>query len=337
LPVAAAIGGMVTPAALYMVVAGHPPIRDGWGIPMATDIAFALGILTLLGRRVPGPLRVMLLGLAVIDDLGAIIVIAVFYSQNFALAGLATSMAGVTLIFVLQRVGVRAVSAYAVPAVLTWVGAHEAGIHPTIAGVAVGVMMPVRAWLRSDHFVAHTKDLLDRFGSAAAAPERDSHAMAGVLRAIDETRREAISPADRMIDLLHPWVAFGIMPVFALANAGMSLRGLHFDAESLRLSAGVALGLAVGKPVGILLACALVLRTGVATLPRGMGLRHLALLGLVAGIGFTMAIFIAQLAFQHPERLAAAKVGILASSVAVAVAALTGGRMLLRAPADTAD
>jgi NhaA family Na+:H+ antiporter len=289
LPVAAALGGMLAPAAIYLAIAGRPELRSGWGVPMATDIAFAVGVLTLLGKRVPPALRVLLLALAVIDDLGAIIVIAAFYSQGVAFMGLLVAALGLASVLLLQSFGVRAKLAYVLPAFVIWGGVYAAGIHPTIAGVIIGLVTPVRAW----------------------------------------PGRETVSPAEGLIEALHPWVAFGIMPVFALANAGVSVSIAALDAAAWQAALGVALGLIVGKPIGVLLAIWLMVRSKLGVLPRGLHLRHLIVLGLVAGIGFTMALFVAQLAFVDLQLLAAAKIGVLCASGVAAVLALGVGFLVL--------
>lgn len=328
LPVAAALGGMLAPAGLYLVVAGGPATRSGWGVPMATDIAFAVGILTLLGRRVPAALRVLLLALAVIDDLGAIVVIAVFYSSGISVAGLLVAAAGFGGVFAMQRFGVRSKLAYIAPSMVAWAGIYTAGIHPTIAGVIVGLVTPVRAWLGPDGFLVGVRKELDQL--ASSTPNRlSSPELAETLRHVDVARREAMSPAESLIETLHPWVAFGIMPVFALANAGVSISGGSLDAASWRVVIAVAVGLIVGKPLGVLLASWLTLRLRLGTLPTGMGLRHLVVLGVVAGVGFTMALFIAQLAFTDARLLAAAKLGVLAASGGAAILGLVLGRWLL--------
>lgn len=333
LPAVAAFGGMVAPAALYLAFAGPPATRSGWGVPMATDIAFAVGVLTLLGKRVPAALRVLLLALAVIDDLGAIVVIALFYSPGVALSGLAVAAAGLAVIFVMQRFGVRARLAYVAPALVIWAGVYSAGVHPTIAGVIVGLVTPVHAWLGPDGFVhgmhkelAHIED--------AAPGALSSHDLAKTLGHVDEARREAMSPAEGLIETLHPWVAFGVMPVFALANAGVSIAGTSLDAMSSRVMAGAAIGLLLGKPVGVLLASSVALRLRIASLPAGLTARHLVVLGVVAGIGFTMAMFIAQLAFTDPRLLGAAKLGVLGASGVAAILGLALGRTLLRPTID---
>lgn len=330
LPAAAALGGMVAPALLYLSVAGAPATQSGWGVPMATDIAFAIGVLTLLGARVPPALRVLLLALAVIDDLGAIVVIAIAYSAGLTLWGFALAAGGVGGILVMRWLGVRAKGLYVVPGVVVWAGIYVAGIHPTIAGVIVGLMTPVRAWLGAEGFVERVRDELAPLAASMSATLDDTslHHMRHVAK---EARREAISPAESLIESLHPWVNYFIMPVFALANAGVTLSYANLDADALRAVWGVTLGLLLGKPLGVLLASWLVLRTGLALRPAGIEPRHMVVLGLVAGVGFTMALFIAQLAFAEPSLLAAAKLGILGSSLAAALLALALGSLLLSA------
>ncbi len=295
LPLAAALGGMLAPALIFLALVGSDPAaRAGWGVPMATDIAFAVGVLALLGRRVPAALRVLLLALAVIDDLGAILVIALFYSSGLSWAGLGVAALGLGAILALQGFGARSPWSYLPPALLAWAGVYAAGVHPTIAGVIIGLMTPVRAGLGA---------------------EPGAHG--------------AISPAEHLIERLHPWVAFGIMPLFALANAGVSLQGIALDGPTLGLAAAIGLGLLVGKPLGVLVISGLALRLGLARLPEGIGLRELLVLGVVAGIGFTMALFIAGLAFPDPALLDAAKLGVLGASALAGVLGLALGRALL--------
>jgi NhaA family Na+:H+ antiporter len=328
LPVAAALGGMLAPAACYLSIAGAPETHSGWGVPMATDIAFAVGILALLGKRVPAALRVLLLALAVIDDLGAIIVIALFYSSGVALSGLVIAALGLVGIFLLQRFGVRVKLAYLAPGLVVWGGIYAAGIHPTIAGVLIGLLTPVRAWLGPEGFLAVARSEIQHLEQSTPGALA-SHELALSLSAVNHARREAISPAASLIEALHPWVAFGIMPVFALANAGVSVAGGSLDGTSLRVAAAVAFGLVAGKPLGVLLASWLTLRFGIARLPRGVGLPHLLVLGVVAGVGFTMALFVAQLAFTDAVLLDAAKLGVLGASGVAGVLGLVLGRLLL--------
>lgn len=328
LPAMAALGGVLVPAGLYLAIAGAPPTRSGWGVPMATDIAFAVGILTLLGKRVPAALRVLLLALAVIDDLGAIVVIALFYSGGVSLAGLGVAALGFGGVFLMQRLGVRSKLAYIVPSVVAWAGIYAAGIHPTIAGVIVGLVTPVRAWLGTDGFVVGVRRELDRL-AASSTTALSSHELAGTLRQVDAARREAMSPAESLIEALHPWVAFVIMPLFALANAGVTVTTSGLDQGSVRVVLAVTVGLVLGKPLGILLASFVTLKLGLGALPKGLTARHLVVLGVVAGVGFTMALFIAQLAFTDARLLAAAKLGVLAASAVAAVLGLVLGRLLL--------
>lgn len=341
LPLAAALGGMIVPALCYLAIAGAADTRSGWGVPMATDIAFAVGILTLLGPRVPPALRVLLLALAVIDDLGAIVVIALFYSDGISWSGLGVAAVGLALIILMQRLGVRAKAAYVAPGVVLWAGVAIAGVHPTIAGVIIGLITPVQAWLGPTGFLDDMRKELDQL--ERSRPEAlSAHELAQTLGHVAVARREAMSPAESLIELLHPWVAFGIMPLFALANAGVVVTGVTFDESSWRVLAGSAIGLVVGKPLGVLLASALALRLGLAALPTGLSKRHLVVLGAVAGVGFTMSLFIAKLAFSDGAMLGPAKLGVLGASGVASVLALILGRALLplaRVPAaaETAD
>ncbi len=328
LPAAAALGGMLAPAFLYLAVVRHSPeVRQGWGVPMATDIAFAVGVLTLLGRRVPPALRVLLLALAVIDDLGAIVVIAIFYSKGIRLSGIAVAAGGLLMILAMRVMGVRQKVAYVLPAVVVWAGTFAAGIHPTIAGVVIGMLTPVRAWLGTEKV---GDALMEDANLLARSPDDVStHELASVLRHVDVVRREATSPAESLIESLHPWVAFVIMPLFALANAGVAMNAVAMTPSAKIALTGAALGLLLGKPVGIVVASTLAIRMRIAVLPRGLTFRHLLVLGLVSGIGFTMALFVAQLAFTDQTTLGAVKLGILVASGTAAVVSLATGRLLL--------
>lgn len=328
LPAAAALGGMLAPAGIYLAFAGHAETRSGWGVPMATDIAFAVGILALLGSRVPAALRVLLLAVAVIDDLGAIIVIALFYSSGIVASGLVVAALGIAGILVMQRLGVRSKLLYVLPALVVWGGTYAAGIHPTIAGVIIGLLTPIRAWLGQDGFVLGVAKELEHLGREQ---ERglSTHELAVSLHHVDVARREAMSPAESLIEALHPWVAFAVMPIFALANAGVTISAGPLDPAALRVLVAVAIGLVLGKPLGICLASWLMLKAKLSVMPLGIGLRQLMVLGVVAGVGFTMALFIAQLAFADPTLLAGAKLGVLGASVVAGVLGLVLGRLLL--------
>jgi Na+:H+ antiporter, NhaA family len=326
LPVVAALGGMVVPAFFYVAVANQNETRSGWGIPMATDIAFAVGILALLGKRVPPALRVLLLALAVIDDLGAIVVIAVFYSSGIAWFGFAIAGLGLLGIVAMQRFGVRSKILYIAPAVVAWAGIAASGVHPTIAGVIIGLMTPSVAWLGADGFAKSVGQQLNELGHASGT---NAHELSEILGQIDLARREAISPLESLIEHLHPWVAYAIMPIFALANAGVSLSGIENSRSSSLVMAGIALGLVFGKPLGIFLACFLAVKSKLSILPAGITFKHLAVLGAVAGVGFTMSLFVSQLAFGSGALLSAAKVAILAASFAASIFGLSLGMLFL--------
>lgn len=284
LPVFAALGGMLAPAAVYLAIAG-PTLPSGWGIPIATDIAFALGVVSLLSKRIPPALRVLLLALAIFDDIGAIVVIAVFYTSGVQVAGLALATAGVVVFLILRRVGVTRALAYVPAGMLIWFGLYRAGVHPTLTGVIVGLMTPP---------------------SAVGDPDLPS-------------------PAERLENLLHPWVAFGIMPLFAFANAGVDLRTA--GSGSLPIGLGIALGLVIGKPLGILVASATAVKLRLASLPRDVTWSGIVVLGIVAGIGFTMSLFITGLAFKTQIHAhAMAKTAVLAGSALSAILALVVAR-----------
>jgi NhaA family Na+:H+ antiporter len=324
LPIAAALGGMVVPATIYAAVNHGRPTLAGWGVPMATDIAFAVGALTLLGRRAPPALRVLLLALAVVDDVGAIVVIALFYSAGIVGSGVAVAALGGAIVLVMQRLGVRSPLAYVAPGAVLWFGMLGSGIHPTLAGVVLGLLTPARTWLGAEGFATVAGETVEGVRSTT-----DSHEIAHQVATLRRAQREVLPPAVRLQHLLHPWVAFGIMPLFALANAGVRLEGAALEGDGAAIAAGVGLGLVVGKPLGVVLASWLALRMGVASLPAGLSVRGLLVVGTVAGIGFTMALFVAELAFGSGAELEVAKLAILGGSIASAVAGLVLGRTLL--------
>lgn len=332
LPVLAAVGGMVVPALIYFAFNRGSAGRAGWGVPMATDIAFAVGVLALLGKRVPAAVRVLLLALAIIDDIGAILVIALFYSTHFDVTGLGIAAMGVLGVLALQAFGVRPPVAYIAPGVVVWAGFLKAGIHPTIAGVILGLLTPAKPWYGLRGFVSTTEAAVHDARDLGET-RGDSHELVSVLDRVGEARREAVAPVVRLEAALHPWVAYGIMPLFAFANAGVRVTGMDLGgAASPAILAGIIAGLCAGKPIGIVLASFIAVKTGIAARPRGVTWRAVVVVGLVAGIGFTMAIFIAGLAFRDPGMLAAAKLAVLAASGAAGVIALLAGRLLLPLP-----
>ncbi|MEZ4371183.1 MAG: Na+/H+ antiporter NhaA [Polyangiaceae bacterium] len=330
LPIAAAIGGMLVPALIFMGLnpAGEP--HSGWGIPMATDIAFAVGILSLLGPRVPAALRILLLALAIIDDIGAIIVIAIFYSKGIQIDGLVLVGVGFALVFVMQRFGVRLATMYIPGGVLIWAGMLRFGVHPTIAGVLLGLATPHVSWFGKEGFLKEANKALADFNQKLEDPEADDHSLFEPLDRLATARREAFSPLQRLESNLHGYVAYFIMPVFALANAGVNLQGIDLDMEHAgSVGFGVALGLVLGKPVGITLAAFLAVKLGIAALPRGVNWRGVFVVGCVGGIGFTMAIFIAELAFAGSPFLGVSKLAVLIGSGLIAVIGLVLGKLLL--------
>ncbi len=328
LPIAAAVGGMVVPAGIYLAFNASNEARGGWGVPMATDIAFAVGILSLLGKRVPAALRILLLALAIIDDIGAILVIAVFYSSQFDVTGLYWVAGGLTGVVVMQRSGFRLAAGYIPVGAALWYGTWKVGVHPTIAGVALGLMTPSRSWFGKEGFSRAVRGALSDL--EANRDSTDEHELLEPLDRIAVARREALSPVVRLQTLLHPWVAYFIMPVFALANAGVTVAGLDFSAPTaVPVTAGVVVGLVIGKPLGVVGASYLACRLGVAALPRGVGFGGVLVVGAAAGIGFTMAIFIAELAFVGSQSLAISKLAVLVASAVAGVGSLVLGALVL--------
>ena len=322
LPIAAAIGGMVVPACIYFsLLRGTPGVR-GWGIPMATDIAFVVGCLTVLGSRIPSSLRVTLLSLAIADDIGAIVVIAVGYTESLNLTALVLGVVGIGIIIGLMEIGVRNLAVYLLFMVLVWFAFHESGIHATIAGVIFGLLTPTKAWIsegRLGMIANNTCNFLLGEGWSGSPDRYD------ILRKMEVTARKSISPLERFETELHPWVGFLIMPLFALANAGVKIQLSDFTNP---VATAVLLGLLMGKPTGITLFSWLAVRLGFARLPKGISWGVIVGSGFLAGIGFTMAIFIASLALQG-NMLDAAKVGIIAGSFLSAIIGLTALVLLL--------
>ncbi len=276
LPVIAAIGGMVAPAIVYAAInSGNPEAMRGWAIPAATDIAFAIGVLALLGTKVPTALKVFLLGLAIIDDLGAIVIIALFYTETISLAAAAVAAAGIAGLAMLNGRGVTRLAPYVLVGLVVWVAVLKSGVHATLAGVVVALFVPL-------------------YG---------------------ERGEEAVSPLKDTEHALAPWVQFGILPAFAFANAGVPLHNLSLDALTAPIPLGIALGLFVGKQVGILGFVWAATRTGLAELPAGADWRQMHGVALLAGIGFTMSLFIGGLAFPGTEHAAAVRIGVLAGSL----------------------
>jgi NhaA family Na+:H+ antiporter len=329
LPLAAAFGGVLVPALIYSIANTEPALRAGWAVPTATDIAFAVGVLALLGKSVHANLRILLLALAVIDDIAAVIVIALFYSEGVRGSGLAIAAFGLLLVLAFQRAGIRSAFAYVIPAAIVWIGALYSGVHPTLAGVALGLMTPVHTLRDREEARTAVASALDEFGARMST--RDLHALPPMLRQMRDVQRELLPPVTRVQMALHPWVAFGIMPLFALANAGISFSELDVSTPSAQsVVTGIVAALVLGKILGIFFGSWLLVRTGFGELPEGVTWKGVGLVGCLGGIGFTMAIFIAGLAFSDAQLLGAAKLGVLIASGGAAILALSFGRLLLR-------
>jgi NhaA family Na+:H+ antiporter len=330
LPIAGAAGGMLVPAVLYASLNAGRAGEAGWGVPMATDIAFALGVLALLGDRIPGGVRVFVAALAIVDDIGAVLVIAAFYSGGVAWGTLAIAAALVALAVGANIAGVRRPWAFGAIGLALWLAVLASGIHPTIAGVLLAMTIPARTRIDEARFLGRARQMLAQFEvthDPGATALRDPEHQAAVQE-LEKLAEEIQPPLLRLERALHGMVAFGIMPLFALANAGVPLTLANLDpAEGSRVALGVALGLLVGKSVGVTLFAWVAVRAGVASLPHGVTWRSMVGAALLGGIGFTMALFIAGLAFsKQPSLLVAAKLGILGASL---IAGL-GGWLVLR-------
>jgi len=337
LPLVAALGGMILPALIFAALNAGGPAGQGWGIPMATDIAFAVGVVSLLGSRVPLSARIFLLTLAVADDIGAIVVIAVFYTGELAMGWLAIAVAALVAILVMRRGDVRSLTPYLAVGALVWLALLESGIHATLAGVALGLLVP--AWpLRSPRrYPREVRALVDRIELAyydRLLTEEEFEANESLIGEVARLSNLATSPLERLTRGLTPWVAFVIVPLFALANAGVelsadSMGGLVSDPVTV----GVGLGLVVGKTIGVFGGALVAVRLGLARLPVGTTWRHILGLAMVAGIGFTVALFIASISYADPALADAAKVGILAGSL---LSGLVGFVFLRAIPAPAA-
>ncbi len=319
LPVIAALGGMLVPAGIYLAFNHDGPAERGWGVPMATDIAFVVGLMAAFGPRVPFGLKIFLLSLAIADDMGAVLVIAVAYTEQLNLYMLALAGAGFGALVLLNRLGVRTVSIYVVVGAFIWLTVYKAGIHPTVAGVLLGLLTPSTPWLTRETLRLALTEVSGQLDDTSPVVELRPDDVA-ILR---YAAREAVAPLQRIEDRLHPWVGFVIMPVFALANAGVEVKpAAILDPVALAIMAGLVLG----KTVGIVGFSYLAVKLGLANLPRGVTWRMLLAAGVLGGIGFTMSLFIAGLAFPAPPELQdAAKIGIIAGS---AIAAVIGAGLL---------
>ena len=332
LPAVAALGGVVLPALIYIALtsgAGAEATR-GWGIPMATDIAFAVGVLALLGSRVTVGAKLFLLALAITDDIVAIAVIAIFYTDKLSLPWLTLGLISLLAVWVATRVGIRSTGFYLVAGVAAWFFVFESGVHATLAGVALGFLTPARPWYEGKVYLERSRHILERYEAAPspAGSPPDAAALAAIAK-------EARSPLERMMAALHPWSSFVVVPLFALANAGIRFAGIDVAAAATgAVAIGVAAGLVIGKTLGISAATWIAVRSGVGRLPAHTTWRQIVGVSAVAGIGFTVSLFITDLAFTSPDLTGQAKLGIFAGS---ATAGLIGWLFLRKKAEETAE
>ncbi len=322
LPIAAAIGGMIIPAVLYAVVTiKYPEYINGWGVPMATDIAFALGLLALLGKRVHINLKIFLTALAIADDLGAILVIAVFYTESINYSELISGAFFIGVLIIGNIAGVRRTSFYGIIGFLgVWMAFLFSGVHATIAGILIALTIPANTKVTENEYFIKLTDYLGKFNKekrieGSLLSQEQAHLMAK----IELLNKQAQTPLQKLEHALHPLVAFFILPVFALSNAGVHVEGSVIGMILHPLSLGIIVGLVLGKFIGISLFSHLVVRLKIATLPEGITWRQIYGVAFLAGIGFTMSIFISELAFSNEEYKQISKVGIMAASFISAV------------------
>jgi NhaA family Na+:H+ antiporter len=330
LPILAALGGAVIPAALYTSLNATGSGARGWGIPMATDIAFAIGVLALLGDRVPLGLKVFLTALAIVDDIAAVLVIAVFYTANLAWGALGVAAFCLLLALAANRLGVRHPLPYALIGAVLWMAVMLSGVHATIAGVLLAFTIPSRTAINQRDFLDRGRAVLDHFERASQSEPvnilSDIEQQTAV-ETMEITCQKVLPPLQRLERALHPWVTFLIMPLFALANAGVPLSGDLRNLVTHPITLGIVLGLVLGKPIGVMLASWLAVGMGLASLPEKVSWKQIHGAGWLAGIGFTMSLFMASLAFRGDAQLTAAKLGILIASLC---AAIVGSVLLVR-------
>lgn len=334
LPIIAAAGGMIVPALIYLAINGsNPAAAAGWGVPVATDIAFALGVLALVSKCAPTTMRVFLAALAIADDIGAILVIAVFYSAGVSAAWLGVAALIVVALVGLNLLGVDRIWPYMALGAVLWFAVLQSGVHATLAGVVLAFTIPAKARVAPVDFVQWARGLIDRIEEI---DDPDAHVLADDIQqrqafALRQTATQVAAPVQRLELALHPFATYVVLPLFAFVNAGVHLPTAGVEVLLSPVALGVMLGLVVGKPVGIFFASVLAVRLGIADLPRGMTWRHVLAVGALGGIGFTMSLFVANLAFPgEPVLLAEAKIAILLTSLVAG----TLGYFVLRGAGD---
>ena len=326
LPVVAALGGMLVPGAIYFAINRGTLTASGWGIPMATDIAFALGAIAVFGRKLPVGLRVFLSAFAIADDLGAVVIIAVFYTKGIVWGYLIVCLFFVAGLAVANLLWIRWTLLYALLGLGIWIAVLGSGVHPTVAGFVVAMFIPARGKYDTDRFVKKVKEIMDEFQCEEQSCGYSILLDRGHLNAVHALEmacHEVETPLQRLEHSLHPWVAFVLLPLFAFANAGLSLKGIDLTSIVHQpLTLGITLGLFLGKPVGIFLFSLLAVKTNIAVLPAEVRWSHIVGAGMLGGIGFTMSLFVSGLSFTTPELLNYAKLGILLGSILSALVGL---------------
>ncbi|ETS13375.1 Na+/H+ antiporter NhaA [Bartonella quintana] len=329
LPIVSAIGGVCFPALIYLSFNFNSEHTHGWAVPTATDIAFALGILALLGKKIPANLHVILLSLAIIDDIIAVLIIAFFYSTNIDPSGLAIAIAGIALVLFFQWIGLASAWLYILPGAIIWWGLMITGVHPSLTGVILGMMTPVfptRTLVAPLTILSNAMQILQEKNI-----KTDLHHISTALKKMRKGQRDMIAPVIRVQKTLHPWVAYGVMPIFAFANAGVSFANFDLSShESFLVVLSVVIGLFIGKPLGIITASYLAVKSGLCRLPPHMTWTGILLIGFLAGIGFTMSIFVSMLAFKDIVLLDSAKIGVLCGSGLSALAGLGYGLIYIK-------
>lgn len=334
LPLGAALGGMIVPAAIFLAFNAGTNGERGWGIPMATDIAFALGVLALVGKNLPSELRVFLLTLAIADDIGAILVIAAFYTDHLSVMALGSGLIFTGILVLLVRLGAGGTTIFLLVGLLLWAAVLKSGIHPTIAGVLLGLLTPATNEFPRSRFLGALSALSARFGEANRRGDIDAAEVS--LGEMEDLIQSTEAPVERLERLLHPLTGFIIIPIFALANAGLELSpGEIGDAATSRVTLGIVMGLVIGKFVGITLFSWLLVRSGLALLPPSLRWSHVIGMALLAGIGFTVSLFITGLAYTDPGLESDAKIGILGASALAAVIGFSALRRPSQRPATT--
>ncbi|MEX2144464.1 MAG: Na+/H+ antiporter NhaA [Anaerolineales bacterium] len=322
-PAVAALGGMVVPALIYMSLNLSGPGQSGWAIPMATDIAFALGVLSLLGKRVPFGLKIFLTAVAIVDDLGAVLVIALFYSHEIMWSSLLFGGLVLAVLFTLNRFSVRSPLPYGLLGILLWLAFLQSGVHATIAGVLLALTIPANPRIDSRSFLKRSHSSLQVFEQAGTTETSmlTNKGQRAAVRELERAAESVASPLQRLEHSLHPWVAYAIMPIFALANAGVNILGGQTAPVFNSVGIGIVAGLVLGKQIGITLFAWVFTKLRVTVRPRGLRWRHIYGAAWLGGIGFTMSLFITSLAFADPDLVTSAKIGILTASAIAALGA----------------